>query len=84
MPGEEHGTKLGYWRHHRAGTEPCDPCRQAWAANQRDYRARARQAVVEEAYQAGVEAGRSMERAERARHEPQVVAGHPAQREGGP
>lgn len=34
-PTAEHGTIGAYRRHRRHGEPPCDPCREAWNADQR-------------------------------------------------
>ena len=35
---ERHGTPAGDQAHRREGTEPCQPCRDAWAAYMREFR----------------------------------------------
>lgn len=35
----EHGSTAGYHRHRYQGEDPCTPCKTAWAAYQRHYRA---------------------------------------------
>jgi hypothetical protein len=37
----DHGTSAGYTQHRRLGTVPCQRCKDAFAAAQRDYKARA-------------------------------------------
>lgn len=34
------GTVSAYKRHRRHGEQPCKPCREAWAAKQREYYAK--------------------------------------------